>query len=118
MQDTCPDCPPHVQPRLSHPSFICPYRQGFGPPRGQRLDREDIVDPKDAKDTHVNSERMDLDSNIKDNTIDMDTINNRLAKLAGYNTISAITCHLAIECHSYKTDAKDSLTDKKIFIPE
>jgi hypothetical protein len=34
-KDTCPDCPPHVQPRLSHPSFICPYRQGFGPLRGQ-----------------------------------------------------------------------------------
>jgi hypothetical protein len=34
-KDTCPDCPPHVQPRLSHPSFICPYRPGFGPLRGQ-----------------------------------------------------------------------------------
>jgi hypothetical protein len=25
-KDTCPDCPSHIQPRLSHPSTLCPYR--------------------------------------------------------------------------------------------
>lgn len=26
-KDTCNDCPPHVNPRLSHPASICPYRK-------------------------------------------------------------------------------------------
>ena len=26
-KDTCKDCPPHVNPRLSHPPSICPYRR-------------------------------------------------------------------------------------------
>jgi hypothetical protein len=30
-KDTCPDCPPSIKVRLNHPSFICPYRQPFGP---------------------------------------------------------------------------------------
>lgn len=27
-KDTCPSCPEHVNPRLSHPSYLCPYRKG------------------------------------------------------------------------------------------
>ena len=27
-KDTCPACPPHVSPRLSHPSYLCPYKNG------------------------------------------------------------------------------------------
>ena len=27
-KDTCPACPPHVNPRLSHPSYLCPYKNG------------------------------------------------------------------------------------------
>jgi hypothetical protein len=27
-KDTCPLCPPSVNPRLSHPSYLCPYKNG------------------------------------------------------------------------------------------
>jgi len=33
-KDTCTACPAHVQPRLSHPSHLCPYRVG-GPFHGK-----------------------------------------------------------------------------------
>jgi hypothetical protein len=26
-KETCNECPPHVNPRLSHPASICPYRK-------------------------------------------------------------------------------------------
>ena len=26
VQSTCPNCPPHVQPRLNHPARLCPWR--------------------------------------------------------------------------------------------
>ena len=33
-KDTCPDCPVHIQPRLSHPRELCPFRAG-GPLGGK-----------------------------------------------------------------------------------
>jgi hypothetical protein len=27
-KDTCPACTPHVNPCLSHPSYLCPYKNG------------------------------------------------------------------------------------------
>jgi hypothetical protein len=34
-QNTCPDCPPNVQPRLNHSAAYCPFRVG-GPLHGTK----------------------------------------------------------------------------------
>jgi hypothetical protein len=96
VQQTCPECPPHVSTRLNHPAKLCPWR-----PSGPWHKGRWLASGQDAQ-------ALDRTARACKPAQEESSLASRLFEIAGYSGISATAFMV-------KARNMEKLIDKKVF---